>query len=133
MDIQEAKHKFDVQRGNAKRRGIEWKFTFEQWLEWWGDDIDRRGVGPDDLQMQRYHDKGPYSPENVRKGVPKDNAKTRGSWVAFRNSTERRVQIFRKQMETECIPSKIHTEEYTEDEIELHNMFGRRLSRASFL
>ena len=29
------KSRFRVQKFDAKRRGIEWRLTFEQWLTWW--------------------------------------------------------------------------------------------------
>lgn len=65
--------KFRTQKSQAKRRGIEWNFTFEQWIEWWGEDFDRRGRGPNDLVMARFGDTGPYSPENVRKATVAEN------------------------------------------------------------
>ena len=64
------------QKNGAKERGIAWEFTFEQWLEWWGSDIEKRGPGKFDLQMQRDRDSGPYAPWNVRKGTPKQNSVT---------------------------------------------------------
>ena len=66
------------QKDNASKRGIEFLFTFEQWVEFWGDDIDRRGCYVGDLVMARLGDSGPYSEsncfkqtcsENVREGV----------------------------------------------------------------
>ena len=40
-----------MQKCGAKKRGIGWELSFEQWLEFWGEDIDRRGSGANDLQM----------------------------------------------------------------------------------
>jgi hypothetical protein len=59
--------KYTDQRQAAKQRGIPWKFTFESWLEWWGEDLSRRGTRRDDLCMARIGDVGPYSPENCVK------------------------------------------------------------------
>lgn len=67
---------FHNQKSSAKRRGIGWELTFEQWVKWWGDDIDRRGGGHDSLQMQRIANSGPYSLDNIRKGFPMDNSRT---------------------------------------------------------
>jgi hypothetical protein len=67
---------FYAQKSNAKKRGIEWQFTFEEWIAFWGDDINKRGTGHDRLCMQRFHDKGPYHPLNVKKGYARDNRKT---------------------------------------------------------
>jgi hypothetical protein len=67
---------YKAQRANARRRGIAWDLTFDQWLAWWGADLVRRGVGPDRLQMQRIGDAGPYALGNIRKGYPRDNMRT---------------------------------------------------------
>lgn len=67
---------YDSQKSGAAARGIAWEFTYETWLDWWGDDIDRRGVHYNSLQMQRNLDAGPYAPGNVIKGTPKTNRKT---------------------------------------------------------
>lgn len=75
---QQIKSKYNTQKGNAKIRGIEWKITFEEWLAWWGNDINQRGKGVNELQMQRFHDKGAYELGNIVKGYPLQNARTRG-------------------------------------------------------
>lgn len=67
------KQKFYTQRNGAKYRGIEWHFTFESWLEWWGDDIVNRGPYKGQLVMARYGDTGPYHPDNVRKAFAEEN------------------------------------------------------------
>lgn len=59
--------KFATQRGNARRRGIEFLFSFEQWVEFWGADVSRIGKTCGMLVMGRYGDVGPYSPENCYK------------------------------------------------------------------
>jgi hypothetical protein len=55
------------QKSKAKHRGIGFDFTFEQWLAWWGDDIDRRGCKRDSLVMARLNDAGDYVAGNVKK------------------------------------------------------------------
>lgn len=70
------RHAFYQQRSGAKRRGIEWLLTFDEWLAWWGDDLSKRGGGHDKLQMQRFGDSGPYALGNIKKGYPADNSKT---------------------------------------------------------
>ena len=67
--------RFETQRKDAKRRGIVWDFTFEQWLAWWGEDYVRRGQGPDALCMARVGDVGPYSISNVYKSTNSDNGR----------------------------------------------------------
>lgn len=80
---------FCNQRSNAARRGIEWCLTFEEWYEWWGDDIDKRGSGHGSLQMQRTADSGPYALWNIRKGYPRDNSHT---WaIVAANRRQKRI------------------------------------------
>jgi hypothetical protein len=79
MDIAKAKQAYRNQKYGAKRRGIEWQLTFEQWLEFWGDDLPERGRGRHNLSMQRPCDSGPYALGNIRKGTPKDNGRTRAA------------------------------------------------------
>lgn len=71
-----ARRAYTQQKNNAKARGIDWQFTFETWLSWWGADIGNRGVRAWNLQMQRIADAGPYHPDNVRKGHPRGNIAT---------------------------------------------------------
>lgn len=83
MDEKELRSKFTHQKSMAKRRGIAWELTFKDWVDWWGDDIERRGVGSCNLQMQRFADTGPYALGNIKKGYPRDNSAT---WSrTFRN------------------------------------------------
>jgi hypothetical protein len=89
-EIKALKAAYSQKKANAKRRGIEWQFTFESWIAFWGDDIGRRGRGHDKLCMQRMHDKGPYHPDNVINGYQRKNAKTAGTIRHFDNLSERR-------------------------------------------
>ena len=68
--------RFCAQKLNAQRRGIEFKLTFQEWLDWWGEDLHLRGSKPWQLQMQRMHDKGAYEVGNIVKGHPAKNART---------------------------------------------------------
>ena len=70
------------QKGSAIKRGIEWQFeSFEQWLDWWGDDIAFRGNGANNLVMARYNDTGPYHPDNVKKITFGDNSRERNARI----------------------------------------------------
>ena len=69
---------YHTQKSGAKRRGIEWQFdSLEQWIAWWGDDIDNRGKTAGKFQMCRHGDQGPYHPDNVRKGTIEENLSER--------------------------------------------------------
>ncbi len=64
---------YSQQKFHATRRGIDWNLTFEQWIEWWGDDIDKRGRGADLLCMARHGDAGPYEIGNIYKATMQEN------------------------------------------------------------
>jgi hypothetical protein len=62
---------FDTHRYHAKRRGIAFLFSFEEWVTWWekqlGPDwLGKRGRGKGKYVMARNKDKGPYQQQNVR-------------------------------------------------------------------
>ena len=90
MDIDAAKKAFCNQKNAAKRRGIGWELTFDQWLSWWGADLDNRGPSRDNLQMQRFADQGPYALGNIKKGTPRDNSKTAGKGKQNRASERKK-------------------------------------------
>lgn len=56
-----------VQRQAAKRRGIEWLLSFEQWLAIWmaSGNWENRGCGVGRFCMARHGDAGPYAVGNV--------------------------------------------------------------------
>jgi len=58
---------FGVQRANAKRRGIEWKLTFEEWWEIWekSGKWEQRGRHAEQYCMGRRWDTGAYEKGNV--------------------------------------------------------------------
>ena len=67
------KQKYHRQHHDARVRGIDWQFTYETWLDWWGDDIVNRGNKSGQLVMARNGDTGPYHPSNVRKITCNEN------------------------------------------------------------
>lgn len=73
------------QRCNAKKRGIEWGFGYEEWLEWWGSDIERRGCRCGDIVMARQGDAGGYTADNVYKSTASANCRL----AAEKTNTER--------------------------------------------
>jgi len=126
MDRSAARGAYDRQKANARRRGIEWEFNFQSWLDWWGEDLERRGVGPNSLQMQRFADEGPYAAWNVRKGTPKDNAKTRGHMERKRNSLAAKAALeAARDADQGTAPER---DELPEDEAYIKRMVGLRNS-----
>ena len=68
---------FTDQKRNAKMRGVEFLFTFEQWRDWWiaSGKWEQRGRGRGKYCMRRHGDTGPYSVENVFCGLNEDNVR----------------------------------------------------------
>lgn len=65
--------KYHNQKVRAKRRGIEWQFSLNEWIAWWGDDLEKRGSKKGCLVMARYNDCGAYHPDNCRKLTTEEN------------------------------------------------------------
>ncbi len=65
--------KYKSHQYNAKQRGIAFDLTYEQWLEIWGEKLEKRGVKAGQLGMLRTRDEGGYSLGNVRIGTPREN------------------------------------------------------------
>jgi len=82
------KQKYGEQKNRAIRRNIEWHFTFEEWVAWWGDDIDKRGRSKDSLVMARHNDIGPYHPDNVRKATVTENVNESNSRYMHKVTTK---------------------------------------------
>jgi hypothetical protein len=97
LDIKQARQKYRSQKMGAKRRGIDWQLTFEQWLEWWGPDLDSRGRRGWQLSMQRIADSGPYALDNIRKGAPKDNGHTRSLVYKTKRTLRARLDLVATQ------------------------------------
>lgn len=62
---------FERHRRGAGYRGLPFHFTFEQWCQWWKDNLgpdwfQKRGKGHEKYVMARYGDKGPYALWNVK-------------------------------------------------------------------
>ena len=110
---------YEQQKYNAKQRGIEWQFTYGTWLEWWGDDLSRRGRGVDNLQMQRVADAGPYHPDNVRKGTPQQNQDTRARMYHHKESRSARDAILAAEMGKPAISKDYFVDELSDDQKEL--------------
>ena len=71
------KRKFYAHRCNARRRGIEFLLTFEEWFQIWEDSghWEQRGLRKDQYVMSRYGDQGPYSTTNVFIQLNSDNVR----------------------------------------------------------
>ena len=61
------KRKYNDHKSGAKRRGIPWHFTIEEWMGVWerSGKYHERGIGMQQYCMSRKGDAGPYSVDNV--------------------------------------------------------------------
>lgn len=65
--------RYKQHRFRAKRRGIAFSLSFEQWWEIWEPYWGRRGTGSMEMCMCRTADKGGYEAGNVRIATVKEN------------------------------------------------------------
>lgn len=82
----DARRRYAVQKGDAKRRGIPFLLTFEQWLKVWVDSgrYHESGSYSGQYCMARLGDVGPYALGNVRICTCNENASERRMSVAAR-------------------------------------------------
>lgn len=87
---QYAKHK-----GNAKRRGIPFELTFDQWWAIWQESglWKCRGAYAGGAVMMRNGDTGPYAVGNVRIGSHVDNVIERNRLMVRRRHTTRSTTV----------------------------------------
>ena len=76
-----ARHKFGWQRSSAKKRGILWQLTFEQWYHWWlsngiDKNLDQQPMHANKLCMCRYNDSGAYTLSNIYCDTNSNNVRT---------------------------------------------------------
>jgi hypothetical protein len=69
--------KFRFQANNARKRGIEWHLTFDEWWKIWQDSgkWEERGKKATQYCMCRHMDQGPYAVDNVYIDTTSNNAK----------------------------------------------------------
>lgn len=58
--------RYHQHKASAKKRGIEFDLTFDEWWEIWSAHFEKRGVGSGDMQMCRTRDEDAYRLGNVR-------------------------------------------------------------------
>jgi hypothetical protein len=71
---------FQEQRSGAKKRGIEWQLTWEEWLQWWQRTgcLDKRGKNKGQYVMCRFGDTGPYALDNIYCDLTDNNSSLPG-------------------------------------------------------
>lgn len=92
--------KYLIQKHHAGKRGIDWQFTLESWIAWWGDDIVNRGRKSGQLVMARIGDIGPYHPDNCVKKTCNDNLSEGSLGKSKSLETRKRMSEFVKPPRT---------------------------------
>lgn len=84
---------FTTHKWNAKTRGIEFLFTFEQWRDWWiaTGKWELRGRGRGMYCMRRHGDVGPYSIDNVFCGTNEENVRDGNLGKAVSQETREKI------------------------------------------
>lgn len=93
IDLKDARKKYNTQKGNAKRRNIEFLITFEDWLDIWESSgkWHLRGRGANKYCMCRFGDKGVYSVDNVFIGQGKQNVCDGNLGKVLSNETKQKM------------------------------------------
>jgi len=117
------KHDYYTQKSSANSRNIEFQFTYEEWINWWGDDIVNRGRKAGQLVMARIGDQGPYHPDNVVKKACGDNVRE-----AYRNYDK---SNFHHSEETKKHLSNKLKGRVDSDETKLKKSLSMKLSHAN--
>jgi len=63
---------YKAQIAAAKQRKLKWNLTFDEWYQWWGDDIDSRGRKPDSLVMALHDKSQGFCLDNIYKTTKSD-------------------------------------------------------------
>ena len=86
--------------GSSAKRNIDFQFTYDEWIAWWGDDFDKRGTAEDDLVMARFNDVGPYHPDNVYKTTYRANrqeaADRKKKYILYKGNVYTATQLAEK-------------------------------------
>ncbi len=69
--------RYTQHKSNAKMRGVDFLFTFEEWKDWWvaTGKWEQRGKLRGQYVMRRHGDIGPYAIDNVFCGVTEENVR----------------------------------------------------------
>ncbi len=96
-DYKVHRNKYFSHRGEARKRGIPWHFSFIMWWKKWCESgkWSERGNQKGQYQMARYGDIGPYAPWNVRIITIEEN--TREAHLGCKRSKETRDNIARSK------------------------------------
>lgn len=94
-EISTAKKKYWAQYSNAKRRKIQWQFTFDTWIKIWLDSgyWTERGNKKGQYVMSRIGDVGAYSPTNVFIQSLDNNSRDGSANIPKKHITKIRMSI----------------------------------------
>ncbi len=82
FEARRAKRLYQMHRHRAKRSGIKFQFSLDEWINWWIKNLGpqwlkKRGRGKNKYCMARIGDRGPYANDNVKCITNRQNASER--------------------------------------------------------
>ena len=85
--------KYKEQKKAAKRRGIEFKLTFEEWYEWWQQTghYHERGMYKGQYCMCRINDTGPYELGNIYCDLTSNNTRVAHAGKIVSDETKKKM------------------------------------------
>lgn len=112
--------RYNGHKSNAKRRGVDFRFTFEEWWEIWKPHWKERGLGG--LVMCRHNDQGAYEVGNVRIDTCSNNMIEANEIRRMNKFTDREVEELEnlETTEVEQIPPEFY-ETYANDGMYIDN------------
>ena len=86
---------FLTQISNADRRGIEFRLTFEEWLQVWQDSgrLSERGRKKGQYVMSRCGDEGPYAIGNVKIALGADNVREGAVRIVLTDESRLKISL----------------------------------------
>jgi hypothetical protein len=103
---------FNDQKSMSKKRNVEWRLSFEEWMSIWESSghLEQRGRGQGRYVMSRRGDCGPYSVDNVFIQLWEDNKRE-----VFEDPIRRTALNNKKSLSTKGRPRGPFTEQHREN------------------
>ena len=121
ISLSSARVAYSQQKSGARKRGIEFKLTFEQWRDIWGDKLDERGPRSWQFGMCRINDEGAYEVGNVYLGTPARNGASRRMANENKSGKESKYARFTMASPREHYEDELTDEEYIERKMGLRS------------
>jgi hypothetical protein len=125
------KKAYDDQRRHAEGRGIDWLFTYEEWLEKWmlSGKWFERGRSPDQYCMCRFGDEGPYSNRNCFIATNQENLLQR--WEGREKITDEFAKEISEMYLTTSLSQREVAEKFGVDQSYVSRIVNKKRKKAA--